>query len=209
MTRSPDEARTITALLALAAGLMILPTAGSAAGEYKATCYDGEAFQVVARDRYGVVGMDIAYRPRKPGTDRGGCDWSIGRHDVWVSENRGDRSEDANYVVGVKEPFILMDVGTAPAPDRGFVIYDMRSRKIVLTAGVSEDVAIEADRAVLWIRSGKPPARTCSNQKEIDREIGAPRAGSAPAIGVAVKHTFDFRRGSLVKTEEAKCYVES
>ncbi|MGE8131219.1 hypothetical protein ACQKQD_30000 [Methylobacterium sp. NPDC080182] len=197
----------IVAKSSLITGMLLIATAHSGAGEYKSVCYDEDKYQVFARDRYANVGMDIFFRVKRNNIDTDNCDWDRRKGDVWISENKGKYSEDAMYVIGVRNDFVLMDLGTAADPERNFAVYDMKSRKQVLDKNVSEQVVIADGSVTLWIQAGSSNADNCPNRKELEGEVRQSENASGATFRLTRKHLFDLKTGTLRSTQETKCYI--
>ncbi|MGU3661384.1 hypothetical protein [Methylobacterium fujisawaense] len=188
--------------------VLLLAGVRTQASEYKSICYDEGNYQVFARDRYAAAGMDIFFRAKKHDENMDNCDWSARKGDIWISENRGKYSEDANYVVGVRGTYVLIDSGTAPHPGRSFIAYDMKSRKRVLEKQVSEEAGIGDSAVTLWIPTGASNIGACSNRKEIEAQIPRNESASGETIRQTRKHLFETKTGVLQSTQDTKCFLE-
>jgi hypothetical protein len=203
----PRSNLSIVARSGLIVGMLLVAMTHSDAGEYKSVCYDEDKYQVFARDRYANVGMDIFFRVKRHNVDADNCDWGKRKDDIWISDNKGKYSEDANYVVGVRNNFVLMDSGTAADPDRNFVVYDMKSRRRVLDKNVSEQVVIGDASVTLWIPTGSENSGTCSNRKELEGEVRQSERASDAKFRQTREHLFDLKTGTLRSMQGMKCFV--
>ncbi len=93
-------------------GMLLIATVHSDADEYKSVCYDKDKYQIfcersLCQRRHGHL-----LRTKKNNIDTDNCNWDRRKGDVWISENKGKYSEDAKYVIGVRNDFVLMDSGT-------------------------------------------------------------------------------------------------
>lgn len=204
---APRTILRIVARSGLITGMLLIATVHSDADEYKSVCYDKDKYQIFARDRYANVGMDIFFRIKKNNIDTDNCNWDRRKGDVWISENKGKYSEDAKYVIGVRNDFVLMDSGTAADPERIFAVYDMKNRKQVLEKNVSEQVVIGDGSVTLWIPTGSSNANNCSNRKELEGEVRQSEHASGATFRQTRKHLFDLKTGTLRSTQETKCYI--
>ncbi len=192
----------------LVGSALLLAGVRTQAAEYKSICYDEGDYQVFAKDRYANVGMDIFFRAKKHVEDTDNCAWAARKGDVWISENRGKYSEDANYVVGVRGTYVLIDSGTAPHPERNFIVYDMKSRKRVLDKQVSEEAVIGDSVVTLWVPAGSSNIGTCSNRKDLEAQTPQNEGATGATIRQTRKHLFDAKTGALQSTQDTKCFFE-
>jgi hypothetical protein len=122
------------------------------------TCQDFQRYVLVERPIQDGVGTDFLIKNRKGVKRPGRCVYSKDKGDFEI------KNEFAEYFAGFQGDLLILDSGTGP--DRGLIIWNVRSRKKVYSAQYSEPLEIQTNRIEFWTEAGKADNENCPLLKE-------------------------------------------
>ncbi len=147
----------------------------AAAAPSAAKCLSSSDFTVIYRESHLGPGSDIL--ARRGGEAPDPCVFAKAPGDFDVGAR-----DDADYVLGLSGRFLVMDRGTGPA--RKLIIYDLASRKAVLTVpyDTSTPVNVSATAVTFSVITGPASAKSCPKLKEYAKQ----GLGAALSVGTKV-----------------------
>ena len=182
MNSAMNAARCTTFLL-----FAILPTMASAADS--TVCHDEGRYRVVARPT-GSVGTDFLVKYTGHGRNDSPCLYAALSGDFEI------RNENAEYLLALQPPLLILDSGTAPEP-RGLIVWDLDQRRKVYSGSYSPPYSIDREGMRFWIQSGPGTDADCPQAAEWRAK------GLGTAVETEVRLVFaDYR---VVQSEAIRC----
>jgi len=108
-------------------------------------CCQSPDYFVIEASLIDSVGSDILVKYKKDYSDEIECKYIVGPTDFEI------RNEWAEYFMGIRNNFLMLDSGTGPGP-RGLIIYDLSKRKKLYETSCSCPVEYISDSKLsFWL----------------------------------------------------------